>query len=119
MANTNLTLVSKDTLGFGGTFYTERYKISGLTANLRANATHTGPEGTEADEITYQQTAECTDGSVVSLVYIGTDTTNNEIDIEFAVPAGGSLDGATFTVFARWQAQARQDSQSIDTDNDV
>lgn len=119
MANSNATVSSKTAVGFASEYYTEEYKITSLTANLRATLTHTGPEGTAADEIRYMQTAECTDGSVVSLVYSGTDTTNNEIDLEFAVPAGGSLDGATFTILASWRARARQDGQSLSSDNDT
>jgi hypothetical protein len=117
MANANVTVGSKTSVGHATDMYTEKFEISALSAGLRATLTHTGPTGTAASEITYMQTAPATDGSPVSLVYAGTDTTNNEIDLEFTVPAGGSLDGATFTVWAKWIDQARQDGQSINSDN--
>jgi len=119
MANSNATVTSKKTKGFGSDMYTEEYKITTLTAGLRATLTHTGPSGTAADEISYFQTAVATDGSEPTLTYAGTDTTNDELDIEFGVPTGGSLDGATFTVLAKWYDQAAQDGSSINQDNDT
>ena len=119
MANANCTVASAQEIRCALEAFTVEYKISGLTAGLRATLTQLGPSGTAADEITSQQTAVATDGSECTLTYSGTDTTNDEIDIEYGVPAGGSADGATFTVRAKWYDQARQDGQSINSDNNT
>lgn len=119
MANANVTVGSAREVFCGLDALTVEYEISAVTAGLRATLTQIGPSGTAADEITSQQTAVATDGSECTLTYSGTDTTNDEIDIEYGVPSGGSADGATFTVRAKWYNQARQDGQSISSDNNT
>ncbi len=119
MANSNVTVSNATPFGNATPLYTERYEVSALTAGLRATLTHTGPSGTAASTINWFQSTPATDGSPVTLSYFGTDTSNDEIDVEFAVPVGGSLDGFTATIFVGWAAHARQDGQSITEDNNT
>jgi hypothetical protein len=118
MALANATKVATREGPFAsGHGYQEEIELSGLTAGLTANVPHDGPTATAADEISFMIKTKPTDGSIVQLLQATTDTTNNELDLLFSVPAGGSMDGCVLKVYAKWRDAARQDGQSISQDN--
>ena len=119
MALANATVDSqKEVMTHDSWGYSREFNLSALTAGLTATVPHSGPTGTAADFVEFYATTAPTDGSVVTMLSATTDTTNNELDLTFTVPAGGSLDGAVLRVLGHWRAAAGQDGESINTDTD-
>lgn len=119
MALTNATVDARAGAGCGAPWAaSEKITLSGLTAGLTANVPHNGTSGVAAHKVDFMVTTEPTDGSEVSLNYVSTDTTNDELDVKFGVPAGGSMDGCILELFAYWREGAAQDATSISTDTD-
>lgn len=112
------TLVSR-TQGNDNGLYREELEFSTLTAASIDSTAHLGPTALAAARFSHYVKTSATSGDPVFLTYASTDTTNDELDYRFDTVAGGDLAGAVVVLVAEWNHAARQDGQSINSDNDA
>lgn len=79
------------------------------------------PNKTPVLDVAFEQTAGCTDGSQVTFEHVlaSDSTTNNTVAWKARCAAGGDIAGAKVKVKVRWHSSARQDGQSITSDNNT
>ena len=112
------TLVNRSRYSVGQC-YREDLELSTLTAAAIQSTAHQGPESLAAKGFKFYVKTGATSGDPIFLTYAGTDTTNNEIDYRFDTVAGGDLSGAVVVLTVEWLEGARQDRQSIASDNNT
>ncbi len=112
------TLVSRSRYS-EGQHYCEDLELSTLTAGAIQSTAHQGPERLAVKSFSFYVKTSATSADPVFLTYAGTDTTNNEIDYRFDTVAGGDLAGAVVVLKCEWLEGARQDRQSIASDNNT
>ena len=93
--------------------------LSGLTSGALTNIPTLGPTALAPKAVSFTVTTRPTDGSDVGMTWEASDTTNTEVDLRFSASAGGSLGGAKVKVYLDYLEAARQDGQSINSDNDA
>jgi hypothetical protein len=92
---------------------------SDLTETIAIAYTKGAPYKTAPLDVTFEQTAAATDGSPVTAEHLlaSDSTSGNTIAIKARVGPGEDISGAKLKVKIRFLNAARQDSQSITTDN--
>lgn len=100
------------------------FTLDGSATSLTvAGVAHGGPTGTTPDKIEWipaQVAGDSTDSVAVRVNFTTVDTTNDEVDfIVYFSAAGTSTKTVVLSQVCTWYDAARQDGQSIDSDNNT
>lgn len=102
-----------------GNVLVEEVALSGLSANQLEAVTHTGYDALAPQSVEFTLTTKPTDGSLLQYVWESSSTSADTVSVRFMTTAGGSLTGALGTLKLKWLGVARQDRQSIASDNNT
>ena len=112
------TVNSRELKGNSGTGLVEEITLSGLTANALEVITVTAENQLAPSRLDFTITTRPTDGSLLQWVWESSSAADETVSVRFMCQAGGSLTGAVGVLSCFYREAARQDGESIDSDND-
>lgn len=112
------TVTNREFKGNNATGLTEEITLSGLSADQLEAISVTAENQLVPHKLDFRLTTKPTDGSLVQWVWESSSAANETVSVRFMCQAGGSLTGAVGVLTCYYLQAARQDGESIDSDND-